>query len=63
MTNAGLQNTGYTTSFSNPGSVNKGETISVTISITYNKVAITKAPLIPVPATISRTVVMAKEGP
>lgn len=62
MNNAGLGASGYTPTVSSIA-VDPGEQVSVTIQITYANISITNAPLIPVPTTISRTVVMAKEGP
>jgi Flp pilus assembly protein TadG len=65
MTSAGLGGSEYvaTVSPADPGDAERGGQVSVKIEITYSKIAITNAPLIPVPAKIARTVVMAKEGP
>ena len=65
MTDAGLKNSGYTVTFtpSDVGAVPKGTQLKVSIQLPYQSIAITNAPLIPVPNTIGRTVIMAKEGP
>jgi Flp pilus assembly protein TadG len=65
MSNAGLGSSGYTKTITpmNPASAVRGDQISVRIQVTYANIAITNAPLIPVPTTVARTVVMAKEGP
>jgi len=65
MTDAGLGSSGYTFTVTpvNPATAERGDQISVKVEITYANISITKAPLIPVPTKISRTVIMAKEGP
>jgi Flp pilus assembly protein TadG len=63
MTAAGLGSSGYTVTMSDPATFERGDQFSVNITITYANIAITKVPLIPVPTTVARTVVMAKEGP
>lgn len=65
MTSAGLGASGYvaTVTPSDPASIERGLQLSVKIEITYSNISITKVPMIPVPTKISRTVVMAKEGP
>jgi Flp pilus assembly protein TadG len=65
MTDAGMGSSGYikTVTPTDPASASRGDQISVSIQITYANIAITNAPLIPVPTTVVRTVVMAKEGP
>ena len=67
MTTAGMPNSSshytVTTSPTDIGTAVRGDRITVTVSITYTNIAITRSSLIPVPTTVSRTVVMAKEGP
>lgn len=71
MTDARLQSSGYTVSITQYGSstpvdvgaVSPGQMLSVTITIPYDNISITRAPLIPVPTQLKRTVTMAKEGP
>jgi Flp pilus assembly protein TadG len=65
MTDAGMGGSGYikTVTPTDPASASRGDQISVSIQVTYANIAITNAPLIPVPTTVVRTVVMAKEGP
>jgi Flp pilus assembly protein TadG len=64
MTSAGLQSSGYTVTMTptDPATATTGAQISVRVQITYANIAIANIPLIPVPTTIARTVVMAKEG-
>lgn len=65
MTSAGLGGSGYTATVTpaDPSSAERGGQVTVKIEITYANIAITNAPIIPVPSKIARTVVMAKEGP
>lgn len=65
MTSAGLGGSGYTATVipADPSAAEVGTQLSVKIEITYANISITKAPLIPVPTKVARTVVMAKEGP
>jgi len=63
MTNAGLENSGYTITVSSLN-VEPGEIITVHIVVPdYGSISLTGAPLIPVPDQIEGRVVMAKEGP
>ena len=64
MTAAGLQASGYTVATvpADPYSATRGTQISFTIQVVYKNIAITNAPLIPVPTNVARKVVMAKEG-
>jgi Flp pilus assembly protein TadG len=65
MADVGLGSSGYITTITptDPATAARGDHISVNIQVTYANIAITNAPLIPVPTTLSRTVVMAKESP
>jgi Flp pilus assembly protein TadG len=67
MTTAGMPNSSshytVTTTPTDIATASRGDQITIKISVTYNNIAITKSSLIPVPTTVSRTVVMAKEGP
>lgn len=65
MDRAGLSGTGYSVAI-DPADISLAETgdwITVTVSMPYNSVALTGFPLLPVPATLSETSVMAREGP
>ena len=63
MTNNGLQSSGYTVTYSpDPGAAQTGTLVSVTISVPYQNVSLTKMPLFPVPTTLHQQVTMSKEG-
>ena len=63
MTDGGMSGSGYSTSI-NPG-VNgePGSSLTVTVSVPYANVDLMGIPLIPVPANLSASTTMAKEGP
>jgi len=66
MNSYGLGSTGYAKNYSWDGelkSIARGTTVSVQISVAYSKVTITNSSLLPMPATVSATVAMQKEGP
>ncbi len=67
MTDAGMPSnkSGYTVANSNPSytTATAGAPFSITISVPYNKITITKCTLIPVPTTLTAKVWMTKEGP
>ena len=64
MTNGGLGSSGYSVVMvpNDPGSLNSGETFTVTVSVDYSNVEL-GFPLVPKPATLESEMVMAKEGP
>jgi Flp pilus assembly protein TadG len=65
MSSYGMGSSGYTTTLtpSDVSTAARGSSVSVKISVTYSKVTITNFSLLPMPATVSATVAMAKEGP
>jgi Flp pilus assembly protein TadG len=65
MSDAGLGASGYVATLTptDPATATRGGQVKVQIAVTYANISITNAPFIPKPTTISRAVVMAKEGP
>jgi Flp pilus assembly protein TadG len=65
MSSYGMGSTGYTTTLTptNIGTATRGQTVTVKISVAYNKVGITNFSLLPMPTTLSATLSMEKEGP
>lgn len=65
MERAGIIDSGYSVTLS-PADVSlpyPSEIISVEVSVPYQNVALTQAPLVPVPTNLHASVSMAKEGP
>jgi Flp pilus assembly protein TadG len=64
MTAAGLSSSGYTVTLNpvDPSTLAVGATFTVTISVPYTNVSLTKCPLVPTPVTLTRSCSMAKEG-
>jgi len=64
MSSYGMGSTGYTQPYSptNVSSAKIGDSVSVTVSVTYSKITITNFKLLPMPTTVSATVAMVKEG-
>ena len=63
-----MDSTVYTKSYSwgvknDVSTVPRGTSLSVKISVNYGKITITNFKLLPMPATVSATVAMEKEGP
>jgi Flp pilus assembly protein TadG len=68
MDSYGMDSTVYTKSYSwgvknDVSTVPRGTSLSVKISVNYGKITITNFKLLPMPATVSATVAMEKEGP
>ena len=64
MNSYGLGSSGYTTAFSptDVSTASRGSAVSVTISITYSRITITRSSVLPAPTTITAQVSMQKEG-
>ena len=64
MTAAGLSSSGYSVTLnpSDPSTRAVGSQFTVTISVPYPNISLTKCPLVPTPATLTRSCTMAKEG-
>jgi Flp pilus assembly protein TadG len=64
MTAAGLSSSGYTVTLNptDPSALASGAQFMVTISVPYPNISLTKCPLVPTPATLTRSCTMAKEG-
>jgi Flp pilus assembly protein TadG len=66
MTSYGMGSTGYTATFTPPdiATVPRGQSVKVQISVDYSKVTATNLTLLlPLPAKLSSTISMEKEGP
>jgi Flp pilus assembly protein TadG len=65
MTNSGLQGSGYVVTLtpSDPTTLSPGQPLTVQISVPYSNIAAINIALIPTPANIRASVVMAREGP
>ena len=63
MTNAGLQASGYTVTFSaDPASLLPGQLLTTTVTIPYSNIELIGFPLIPIPANLNGSTSMVKEG-
>ena len=64
MTTAGLGSSGYTVTLNptDPSGLASGAQFMVTISVPYPNISLTNCPLVPTPATLTRSCTMAKEG-
>ena len=62
MTQAGLQNSGYTLTHTDLG-VAVGQPVTVQISVDYSKLTLTGTGLVPLPTQLQGRGTMAKEGP
>jgi Flp pilus assembly protein TadG len=64
MNAAGLGSSGYSVTLNptNPATITTGSQFTVTISVPYPNISLTKCPLVPTPATLTRSCTMAKEG-
>jgi Flp pilus assembly protein TadG len=65
LNSVGIEDGQYTVTFSpsNVATPNPGDTLTVTVTVPYENITLTGAPLIPVPATLRSAITMAKEGP
>lgn len=65
MSAAGLGNSGYTVHItpSDVTTMSPGDTLTVSVTVPYAGVSLTKIPFIPTPASLHASVGMAKEGP
>jgi len=63
MNNYGLGGTGYTVALTpaNPASLDSGESFTVTITVPYSSIQLTKFP-VPTPENIERSTTMVREG-
>jgi Flp pilus assembly protein TadG len=63
MSGYGMGNSGYTTTFtpSDVSTASLGATVTVSLSVSYSKLEVTGASLIPMPSSISASVTMVKE--
>ena len=61
----GLESSAYSITMSpgDPGTIDRGDPFTVTITVPYEGTLSIGVPFIPVPATLQATVVMAREGP
>lgn len=64
LTANGLGSSGYTLTLAptNPAVLASGAQFTVTISVPYSAITLTNCPLVPVPAILTRSCTMAKEG-
>ena len=64
MSAAGLASSGYSVTLNpgDPSSLVVGSQFTVTISVPYPNISLTMCPLVPTPATLTRSCTMAKEG-
>ena len=63
MADSGLAGSGYAVTYSSdPGAMLPGDTLTVTVTVSYTNIELTGFPLIPVPANLVGSTSMVKEG-